>query len=319
MEWIQKHSLFLKRIGIIAGVYLGMKYLVPLVFPFLTAFLAVAWCQPVLKWGRRRLHLKPVCTMAILILLVLFLAVGGFYTGGRKVCDEVEEFSCDFQLQREAQQLAGFVKEQVSQELLPGAVGGTWQLAKGFGGAVTACLVSLISMLLLASDWEKLERYGKGKRIYENAAEMISRLLKSVGGYLKAQGILLAAIILICITGIFLSNQACGSSKNPVWEGIFVGLLDALPVFGSGTVFLPWLLFQIYQKEYVSALILAGTYGLCVLARELLEPKLVGNRLGVLPIVILASVYVGVKLYGLGGIIKGPLSVLLIRELWSFP
>lgn len=61
---------------------------------------------------------------------------------------------------------------------------------------------------------------------------------------------------------------------------------------------------------------MAVTYGICVLTRELLEPKLIGGRLGILPIVILASVYAGVKLYGFGGILLGPLSVLLIQELW---
>jgi len=92
--------------------------------------------------------------------------------------------------------------------------------------------------------------------------------------------------------------------------------LDALPALGTGTVFLPWILLQVIQKEYTAAIILGVTYGICALAREFLEPKLVGNKLGILPVVILMSVYVGLKLYGLGGILLGPLSVLLIKELW---
>ena len=92
--------------------------------------------------------------------------------------------------------------------------------------------------------------------------------------------------------------------------------LDALAVFGTGSVFLPWALVLVFQKNYSAALILAVTYGVCVLAREILEPKLIGGKLGILPVVILASVYAGVKLYGFGGILLGPLSVLLIQELW---
>ena len=105
--------------------------------------------------------------------------------------------------------------------------------------------------------------------------------------------------------------------SNPVLAGIGVGFLDALPVFRTRTVILPLgLLLLFIQKNYSAALILAVTYGICVLTRELLEPKLIGGRLGILPIVILASVYAGVKLYGFGGILLGPLSVLLIQELW---
>ncbi len=119
-------------------------------------------------------------------------------------------------------------------------------------------------------------------------------------------------VMLLCTLGIWIS----GSSESPVLAGIGTGFLDALPVFGTGAVFWPWILIRVIQKEYTSAVILAVTYGVCVFAREFLEPKLIGERLGVLPIVVLMSVYVGVKLYGLGGILLGPLSVLLIRELW---
>ena len=65
-----------------------------------------------------------------------------------------------------------------------------------------------------------------------------------------------------------------------------------------------------------AALVLAATYGICTLIREFLEPRLVGAHLKILPVVVLASVYVGVKVYGAGGIVLGPLSVLIIQELW---
>lgn len=110
---------------------------------------------------------------------------------------------------------------------------------------------------------------------------------------------------------------AAGVLGNPIPAGIGIGLLDALPFFGTGTAFVPWILILVvFRKDYRAALILALTYGSCVLLRELLEPRLVGNRLGVLPVLILAGVYGGVKLYGAAGILLGPLSILLIRELW---
>ena len=134
-----------------------------------------------------------------------------------------------------------------------------------------------------------------------------------MGGYLRAQCIIMGVIMLLCVAGLWIS----GVSANPLLAGSGVGALDALPVFGTGTVFLPWILILVFfQKNYTAALILAATCGICVLTRELLEPKLIGGRLGILPVVILASVYAGVKLYGFGGILLGPLSVLLIRELW---
>ena len=59
MERMWKTQIIWKKIGITAGVYLGMKYLVPLLVPFFLAALLVCWCWPALKWLQRRFHIKP--------------------------------------------------------------------------------------------------------------------------------------------------------------------------------------------------------------------------------------------------------------------
>ena len=161
-------------------------------------------------------------------------------------------------------------------------------------------------------DFEKIREMGRKWPLYEAVSSVIRGILRSVGGYLRAQCIIMGIVMLLCTAGIWIS----GTVSNPILAGIGIGFLDALPVFGTGTVFLPWALVLVFQKNYSAALILAVTYGVCVLAREILEPKLIGGKLGILPVVILASVYAGVKLYGFGGILLGPLSVLLIQELW---
>lgn len=347
MDWIRENHILLKKIGIIIGVYLGMKYLVPLVIPFLIAALIVCWCQPLLRWAHKKLHIRPAVTMAGLILLVLALAAGGIYFAGREAGGSLSDFFRGFQyegqveqfvldccdsvsdfLPVEAEDLRIFVTEQMNvfqdqaqQNILPGAVDSSWQMVKRAGGIAAGVLVAGISMLLLAADFEKIKETGKKSTFYGAAVKSIKNILNSVGGYLKAQGIIMGVVMVICVVGILASGWAADGSfaggGKAFLAGIATGFLDALPVFGTGTVFLPWIVIKVFQKEYTAAAVLAVTYGLCMLARELLEPKLVGDKLGVLPIVILASVYVGVKIYGLGGIFLGPLSVLLIQELWK--
>ncbi|MCI8598355.1 MAG: AI-2E family transporter [Lachnospiraceae bacterium] len=339
MDAILKNKIVWKKIGIIAGVYLGMKYLVPLVIPFLIAALIVCGCWPVLRWTRKRLHIKPPIVMAVLLLGVAFLIMVGCYILGKELgslllrfctgtqylgqaerflydcCDSVGEM-----LHIESSGLRIFVTEQINifldhaqQKVLPGAMGGSWQFLKNTGSWVAAVFVTGISVLLLAADFEKLKDMGKKWPVYESTVHTIKGILHSVGGYLKAQAIIMGIVILLCMIGIWIS----GSSKSPILAGIGIGCLDALPVFGTGTIFVPWILIQVIQQKYTSAVILAITYGVCMLTREFLEPKLIGNRLGILPILILMSVYVGVKIYGAGGILLGPLSVLLIQELWE--
>lgn len=335
----QKYQILWKKIGILAGVYLGMKYLVPLLVPFFLAVLLVYRCWPGLEWARRRLHLKPSFVMAaILLLLTVLLAAGGAWLGKDaaalirqtvlslsypgeaerilyECCDGISEL-----MQLEAEDVRVFVTEQLnvfrdhaSQNILPGAFGGSWEILKGAGSWTAGILVTGVAILLTAADFEKIRQIGRRQPYYEQAVSVIRGILRSAGGYLRAQCIIMGLVMLLCTAGIWIS----GAAKNPVLAGIGVGFLDALPVFGTGTVFLPWILILVLiQKNYMAAVILAATYGVCVLTRELLEPKLIGGRLGILPVVILASVYAGVKLYGFGGIILGPLSVLLIQELW---
>lgn len=339
MEWVKENKILCKKIGIIAGVYLGMKYLVPLVIPFLIAALLVCWLWPFLKWIKKHLHIRPPYVMGALLLIGAAILGVAVYVFGRKLGNlamsltsiletrgQVEELlynCCDSISQLfhvESSELRILVTDQLNifrdqarQNILPGAFGGSWHILKGAGSWVAAVLVTGISLLLLSADFEEIKQIGKHYPIYEKAVKSIKGMLSAIGGYIRAQCMIMGIVMLLCILGVWIS----GSTRMPVVVGIGIGFLDALPVFGTGTVFIPWLLIRIFQGKYISAFVLAVTYGICMLTREILEPKLIGNRLGILPVVILMSVYVGVKLYGFGGILLGPLSILLIRELWG--
>lgn len=338
MEWIRHNHILLKKIGIIAGVYLTMKYLVPLLVPFFLAALLVCWCRPLLRWVQRHFHVKPAFVMAVFLILITILTAAGLIwlgkSAGELVWDLAERFGrpgaaenllyecCDGIseiMHLEPESVRVFVTEQINvfrdharQNILPGAFGGSWEVLKGAGSWGAAVLVTGVAVLLMASDLDKIQTMGRKWPLYSQITAVIRGILKSVGGYLKAQCIIMGLVMLLCTAGIWIS----GASQSPILAGIGIGFLDALPVFGTGTVFLPWALILVFQKNYSAALILALTYGICVLTRELLEPKLIGGKLGILPVVILASVYAGVKLYGFGGILLGPLSVLLVQELW---
>jgi predicted PurR-regulated permease PerM len=95
--------------------------------------------------------------------------------------------------------------------------------------------------------------------------------------------------------------------------GIGVAIFDAFPVLGSGLVLVPWAIIGLLKGNYVQAVILAVMYVLCLLVREGLEPKLLGNRIGIPPLYTLMAVYVGVELFGLWGVILGPFGLVIIR------
>ena len=97
--------------------------------------------------------------------------------------------------------------------------------------------------------------------------------------------------------------------------GIGIGVLDALPIFGTGTVLIPWRLICLCMGRWGRALALFALYLICYLIREYLETKLMSNQVGLSPLETLAAVYVGLQLFGFPGFILGPLGLLLIEDL----
>ena len=79
----------------------------------------------------------------------------------------------------------------------------------------------------------------------------------------------------------------------------------------------PLTLTQLFQGDYGRAAVCLALYGGCVFLREMLEPRLIGKRMGVPPIAVLAAVYAGIRLFGVWGIIKGPLGFVIIRQGWQ--
>lgn len=95
--------------------------------------------------------------------------------------------------------------------------------------------------------------------------------------------------------------------------GIGVAILDAFPVLGSGLVLVPWAVICLIRGNYLQVAVLVIMYLLCVLVREGLEPKLLGNGIGISPLYTLMAVYVGVELFGILGVILGPFGLVIIR------
>ena len=108
----------------------------------------------------------------------------------------------------------------------------------------------------------------------------------------------------------------CGYDYPYLW-GIVTGLLDVLPFVGTGVVLLPIAVLQLLMGNEWSAVVLVITFIVSALSREILEPKLIGAKMGVIPIAILLSVYVCAKAFGPAGVIWGPLYMLMLYEIYK--
>ncbi|MBU5488676.1 AI-2E family transporter [Clostridium sp. MSJ-8] len=103
--------------------------------------------------------------------------------------------------------------------------------------------------------------------------------------------------------------------KNPVTLGLFSGIFDILPYVGRGIVFIPIIIYNIIVKNYFRVFGLICLYALVQISREILEAKLLSNKFNIHPLLILISVYIGMKLFGMIGIFVGPIYGILAKEI----
>ena len=120
--------------------------------------------------------------------------------------------------------------------------------------------------------------------------------------------ILIFIVSVVCVTGLLII-------RNPyaLLFGIAIAIFDAFPVVGSGSILVPWAVFHVLGGNMMEAAILVTIYVITLLIREVLEPRLLGNCLGISPFYMLISIYVGVKVFGIVGILLGPIGLIMIQ------
>ena len=140
------------------------------------------------------------------------------------------------------------------------------------------------------------------------------RLRRMLRSWLTAQLKLMSVTYCILAAGLTLLRIP----RILLWAFV-IALVDALPVFGTGTVLIPWALVCFLQGNRVLALGIAGTYATAALTRSILEPKLLGQHLGLDPLAALAALYIGCRLWGIAGMIAAPMITVALLQLRRAP
>ena len=176
-----------------------------------------------------------------------------------------------------------------------------------------AAIVSLVVFLAAILSLQEMEdlRDRRDQSVFRKEFNMIgNRLVQTGKAWFRSQGIILFITTGLCIGGMFLI-------RNPyyIMAGIGIGILDALPIFGTGTVLIPWAVLRLAVGDWKQALALTALYLVCYFVRQILEVRMMGGQVGLSPLETLASVYVGLELFGFFGFILGPLGLLLTEDM----
>lgn len=330
---------FVKLAVITVAVLLFFRYGVPLLAPFMIAFLFVLIFLPLLRKIHKKIKIPEGILAGILLglLAVIFLMavwfgicwcmdlVGDFRQNEdylKDCCMTALNTCCDFlgdKMQLDSRQLQIRVMEgtenliaSVRDDFAPKALNASYSYAGIVFDAVFGIVVTVIAIILLTKDYDDLKAKLSENKGFMRARDLSRKILKLLKIYVKAQAIIVICVSVVAMAGLWV----CGVDRWYMW-GFLTGILDMLPFIGSGIVLLPIAIFMFIEGKVWQGAGSLLVYGICVFLRQILEPKLIGDKINVYPIVVLLSVFFGMQFFNIGGIVLGPVSFFLIREIYE--
>ena len=309
--------------------------------PFVAAWIVAAMAGPLVRFFEEKLKIKRKAGSAFVIVVVLAILIFLIYLGGAKLGREVISFinsipemwagaEEDFRVIGEKldvlysrlpvdlqDKLSGIANNLVqSIGDIIGQIGSpTLEAVGNFAKSLPSVLIGVV-MGLLYSYIFVAERAEINAWFREHIPENLQRqymlvkksMVRAVGGYLKAQLKIEIWMYLLLVIGLSILRV-----NYAFLIAIGIAFLDILPFFGTGTVLVPWALIKLLSSDYVVAIGLFVLWGVGQLARQLIQPKIVGDSIGVPAIPTLFLLYIGYKLSGVVGMIVAvPIGLILI-------
>lgn len=204
-------------------------------------------------------------------------------------------------------------------DALPGILAGILSsLSKWFSGMPRAILVLLITIMagyyfITQSNklYRLMLRYIPNKefvrKIFFSTSHLAGTLFRIIGGYLVLMIITFAqALVGFLIVGL----------PNPVIWAIVAAIVDLLPILGITTTLIPMSIYYFIQSMPLQGLGIFIIMAAIIIIRRFLEPIILGNAMRLHPVVTILSMIIGIMIYGIGGILLGPLAFVILKEFY---
>ncbi|MBS7298533.1 MAG: sporulation integral membrane protein YtvI [Eubacteriales bacterium] len=186
-------------------------------------------------------------------------------------------------------------------------------IAKSVPGIFVGAIAFLLSSFFMISDSKTVKNALERTlpdRIQIKFERMKTEVKRYIGGYVKAQLIIMFFAFIILFIGLNILNI-----DYSLLIALGTAFLDALPFFGSGAVLWTWAAVSFLTSEFGRGIGLIIIYLCVIFTRQMIEPKIVSQKIGMNPILTLMAMYVGYRLFSIGGMIVGPLLLMLFISL----
>lgn len=318
------------------------KYLLPLLMPFAVGLILALIVRGIAKPLIRRLKIDKHKRLVHLVILILvyIIIISLLAVGGVKLWNLAKDFfnSLPELYLREIQPAMNNIYQrlterfpsiqdmaQASYQSINNSLIGMVEKASntvlnsltGVAGTLTNLVLkiifTLISSVIFTLDLDRMQAFLK-RQMSERTAFVYDKTLSNVGRtvflFLRAYSIIIA----VTFTELFIGFSLLKFS-NPAGLALGIALMDALPVVGTGTLMVPWILYTLLIGNIQLAIGLSVLYAIIFVVRQSIEPKVVGDQIGLHPIIMVICIYVGGRLFGLMGIFLLPMALTIVNKL----
>lgn len=347
---------FIYTVICIGLFYVFIKYCLGVLAPFIIAFILAYALQRPIKWAKKKLHLKSHGIISfLLVLLVVCVVFGVLSIAVLVLFNELKDFASYLTTQfssiddlivtlenyamgvivRLPESLRGTVGDYVTNafdslgkgqaeldlSMLSAPLSGAWSVVKSLPSTILSVVVAVVSCFFMASDYDKVKElvlgfFSESKR--KSIVKTKRTATKAIAKLLKAYVTIMAITFAEMFLGLFLLKLI------GVYDGSYIAIIsfvtciiDIIPVLGTGTVLIPWAVYNLIFGNFGMGIGLLVIYAVITVIRQVVEPKLVANQAGLPAIVTIMAMFLGVRIFGAFGIILLPFTVIILKLLYD--
>ncbi|MDD7114641.1 MAG: sporulation integral membrane protein YtvI [Lachnospiraceae bacterium] len=328
--WNIIFEIFIFLTGFLLLIWLVPK-LLGFFWPFVASWILALLAAPLCSFLEKHIRLNKHWASAFVIILVLVILAGAGYFMITRLGKELISFLSDtpmyyayFQkaIKMLGMKLNGVIAPissdfgnqvqvvfddllsqmgSVINEFAPQSVSMLGSAAANVTSGLIGSLVMILSAYFFIADRDKM-KLTLSKWLPDELEEQYNnikgKLMAAMGGFVLAQLKIMGIVFVILMVGFLILK-----SPYAFLLALLISFLDLLPVLGTGTVLIPWAVIVLVQGNFHQCIILIVLYVVCLLARQLLQPKIIGDSIGMDTLPTLVLIYTGYKLRGMSGMI----------------
>lgn len=342
LDVIKKILIFLLSIILI---YVGFKVSI-FYIPFLIAFALSLLIEPLIRFCMKKFKMRRKFSAILIFILILSIIIGLIAWGVATLVSEATNLlgNINFyfdKISEKSQSIISqfnFDKIKISEELLAIIQNSSQDIIQTVSNLIQNILtkllntitslptvglyivITILALYFMCTDkiymLDQIEHHLPEKWV-KKLTKHIRALSKALGCYLKAQLKLILISFIISLIGLYIYSISGMNVKYPLTIAIGIAIVDALPIFGSGTVMVPWAIISAFNGDIRLGVAILVLWIIMCIVRQIIEPKIVSGQIGIHPIFTLLAMYTGFRFLGFIGMFVGPIVLIILKNIYE--